>query len=93
DVNPRVQAEQSRRLAKYIFPRQYGLANAFMFEVKKWEPSYIPDFMDREAEIQRLGSCKTPKRLKGVLPLMEKLIWRHGKCKYQLLRDRACPSK
>ncbi|KAJ3893208.1 hypothetical protein GG344DRAFT_43738 [Lentinula edodes] len=93
DPDVHAQAEKSRRFSKYVFPRQYGLANASMFEVSKYEPSYVPDFADRDSEIERLGPCKTPKRVKAVLPLLEKLIWRHGKCKYRLLRDRSCPSK
>ncbi|KAJ7744318.1 hypothetical protein B0H14DRAFT_463334 [Mycena olivaceomarginata] len=32
-------------------------------------------------------------RLKEVIPLLEKLLWRHGKCGYKPLRDYACPSK
>ncbi|KIK62949.1 hypothetical protein GYMLUDRAFT_163948 [Collybiopsis luxurians FD-317 M1] len=91
--DPREEATHSRHLAKYIFARQYGLPNAFTFEVTKWELSYIPDFANRDLEIQRLGSCKTPKRLKEVLPILEKLLWRHGKCKFRLLRNFACPSK
>ncbi|KAJ3714153.1 hypothetical protein C8R42DRAFT_591720, partial [Lentinula raphanica] len=87
------QAEKSRRLSKYIFPRQYGLSSAFVYEVSKYDPSHIPDFADRDNEIERLGHCKTPKRLKDILTLMDKLLWRHGKCKYRLLRDLACPSK
>lgn len=43
--------------------------------------------------LQAKGSCKTPKRLKDILSLLEKMIWRHGKCGYKPLRDKACPSK
>lgn len=42
---------------------------------------------------QAKGSCKTPKRLKETLCILEKMIWRHGKCGYKPLRDKACPSK
>ncbi|KAJ3720782.1 hypothetical protein DFJ43DRAFT_1004797, partial [Lentinula guzmanii] len=93
DPDPHAQAEKNRRLSKYVFPRQFGLGSPFLFEVSKYEPSYIPDFADRDNEIEKLGPCKTPKRLKAVLPLLDKLIWRHGKCKYRLLRDLACPSR
>lgn len=40
-----------------------------------------------------MGHYKTPKRLKEIIPLLEILIWRHGKCRYRHLRDTACPSK
>lgn len=52
DPDLHAQAEKSRRFSKYVFPRQYGLANASMFEVSKYEPSYIPDFADRDNEIE-----------------------------------------
>ncbi|KIY44167.1 hypothetical protein FISHEDRAFT_52703, partial [Fistulina hepatica ATCC 64428] len=77
-----------RHLSKYVFPRQYGLESPF---TSNRNP--LPDYADREAEIQKLGRCKTPKRLKGVLELLEKMIWRHGKCAYLPLRDKVCPSK
>jgi hypothetical protein len=43
--------------------------------------------------LQDKGACKTPKRLREILSLLEKMIWRHGKCGYKPLRDKACPSK
>ncbi|KAA1467623.1 hypothetical protein DENSPDRAFT_769983, partial [Dentipellis sp. KUC8613] len=92
------QMEHARHLSKYIFPRQYGLANAFTPTVQpKWLPHKLPDYADRENEIKtydfRQGkSFKTPKRLKSTLQLLEKMIWRHGKCHYRALRDMACPS-
>jgi hypothetical protein len=39
------------------------------------------------------GPCKTPKSLKNVLPMLDKLLWYHGKCTYKLLRNKVCPSK
>ena len=39
------------------------------------------------------GHCKTPKRLKDVLPLLEKLLCRHARCRYVPLRNTTCPSK
>ena len=43
--------------------------------------------------VQARGACKTPKRLKDILSLLEKMVWMHGKCGYKPLRDKACPSK
>ncbi|THV07327.1 hypothetical protein K435DRAFT_605904, partial [Dendrothele bispora CBS 962.96] len=84
---------EARHLSKYIFPRQYGLQSVFSF--RKYQGKYfsLPEFFDREAEIQGKGASKTPKRLKESIPLLEKLLWRHGKCKYKLICDRVCPSK
>ncbi|RDX57227.1 hypothetical protein OH76DRAFT_1451248 [Lentinus brumalis] len=94
DPDSRQQMEHARHLAKYVFPRQYGLENAFSSSSgPSYGPFRFPAYMDREQEIKNFGSCKTPKRLKHVLDMLEKLIWRHRKCRYQLLLDLACPSK
>lgn len=42
---------------------------------------------------QELGACKTPKRLREAVDLVEKIIWRHGKCGYKPLLQKMCPSK
>ncbi|KAG1737329.1 hypothetical protein EDB19DRAFT_1637045, partial [Suillus lakei] len=104
DPDPRQQAQKARHLSKYIFPLQYGLSNVFSQKSAAKETYKQPNFADREREIevrrglecvslQLLGPCKTPKRLKDVLVLLETMIWRHGKCGYKLLRDKICPSK
>ncbi|KAJ7227315.1 hypothetical protein GGX14DRAFT_347245, partial [Mycena pura] len=93
DPDPRKQMDNARNLAKYVFPRQYGLASPFKFQTSPRESLNLPDFSDRENEIKALGPCKTPKRLRDVIPMLEKLLWRHGKTRYKLLRDHACPSK
>lgn len=93
DPDPRQQAQKTRHLSKYIFPLQYGLSNVFSQPSAAKETYKQPNFADREREIELFGTCKTPKRLKDVLVLLEKMIWRHGKCGYKLLRDIACPSK
>jgi len=35
----------------------------------------------------------TPKRLKNIVPIIDKMVWRHLKCPYKLLFDKLCPSK
>lgn len=53
DPDPRVQAENSRLLAKYVFPRQYGLSNVFEIPGRsKKAAASIPDFSDRDDEIK-----------------------------------------
>ncbi|KAJ7126861.1 hypothetical protein C8R44DRAFT_616666, partial [Mycena epipterygia] len=89
DPDPRKQMDNARYLAKYVFARQYGLASPFKFQTSRREAFKIPNFNDREIK----GAFKTPKRLRDVIPMLEKLIWRHGKCRYKPLRDHACPSK
>ncbi|EGN91919.1 hypothetical protein SERLA73DRAFT_17315, partial [Serpula lacrymans var. lacrymans S7.3] len=94
DPDPRKQAADVRHLAKYVFPLQFGLSNVFSKMVNaRYQPRRLPDFSDRENEIKRLGKCKTPKRLREVMRLLDKVLWRHGKCGYSRLRDLACPSK
>ncbi|TFY78051.1 hypothetical protein EWM64_g5960 [Hericium alpestre] len=58
----RAQMEDARHLAKYIFPRQYGLSNAFTpTSTPRWGAGKLPDYADREDEIKG-KSLKTPKR-------------------------------
>lgn len=90
DPDMREQLVHARRLSKYVFPRQYKLPSVFTHNPIR---PHLANWGDREANVQRLGACKTPKRLKGVLGLLEKMIWHHKKCGYKALRDIACPSK
>ncbi|KAI0303742.1 hypothetical protein B0F90DRAFT_1626474, partial [Multifurca ochricompacta] len=81
-----------RHLSKYVFPREYGLATAFSTASKVHKYS---NFADREDEIKvrKLPASKTPKRVKPTLNLLEQMIWRHGKCSYNALRDMTSSSK
>ncbi|GAA6058467.1 hypothetical protein JCM3770_002740 [Rhodotorula araucariae] len=82
-----------RHLAKYIFPRQFGLHNVFTSEKARNSFEILPDYLDREAEIKRHGSMKTPHRIKRVLPLLGRLVTLSSRCNYRKLLDRRCPSK
>ncbi|KAF9468017.1 hypothetical protein BDZ94DRAFT_1154632, partial [Collybia nuda] len=93
DPDPRDQAKMARHLSKYIFPRQYGLSSPFQFTSQTRGAFKLPNYQDRESEISLKGPCKTPRRLKGILSLLESMIWRHEKCGYKPLRDKICPSK
>ncbi|EKM58355.1 uncharacterized protein PHACADRAFT_91124, partial [Phanerochaete carnosa HHB-10118-sp] len=84
---PMKQYEKARHANKCIFPRQYGLPHPFISQARTWETPYSVSDTDRESQI------KTPKRLRGALDLVDKTIWRHGKCGYKSLLDKACPSK
>ena len=53
DPDPRQQAEHARHLAKYVFPRQYGLSHAFAVSPgQRYSTFQNPDWMDREREIK-----------------------------------------
>ena len=52
DPDPRMQAEQARKLSKYVFPRQYRLSNAFEKSTAGRGGWVMPDFEDRESEIK-----------------------------------------
>ncbi|KAK7690659.1 hypothetical protein QCA50_005758 [Cerrena zonata] len=93
EADPRKQMENARHIAKYVFPREFGLPNAFEIEKPFAGGMRLPNFLDREDQIQAKGSCKTPKRVKCVLHILEKMIWRHGKCGYKPLLNKLCPSK
>ncbi|KAF5382158.1 hypothetical protein D9615_004408 [Tricholomella constricta] len=88
DPKPKERQNHDRHISKYIFPRQYGLTAPFLEANSKKRTFGFPDYTDREAEIKAKGSCKTPKRLKEILPLLETMLWRHIKCRYKLLRDK-----
>ncbi|KAG8970574.1 hypothetical protein FRC03_006703 [Tulasnella sp. 419] len=81
------------KLAKYVFPRQFGLENPFTCDKKKYSPFPYPDYTDREREIQRASSIKTPKRVKDALMHLDSLLTRHKACSYRKLCDLVCPSK
>ncbi|CCA72867.1 related to telomerase reverse transcriptase [Serendipita indica DSM 11827] len=81
-----------RLLAKYIFPRQYGLHNVFTCE-KARGPWPFKDYTVRDQEIHSQGTKKTPKRLQSVLPLLGRLLNGHKKLDYDATLSRTCPSK
>ncbi|GAA5971226.1 hypothetical protein JCM11641_004195 [Rhodosporidiobolus odoratus] len=83
----------ARHLAKYIFPRQYGMHSPFTQSRSKSSFEVTPDYLDREVEIKKVGSSKTPERLKPALGLLGKLAVLSQRCNYRKLLDRACPSK
>ncbi|CCM03069.1 uncharacterized protein FIBRA_05189 [Fibroporia radiculosa] len=94
DPDPREQAKNARHLSKFVFPRQYGLANPFFVaEHAALQALKQLDYSNQEDEIEKKGPCKTPKRLKPVLAMLDQMIWRHGKCGYKALLNIACPSK
>ncbi|KAH7918963.1 hypothetical protein BV22DRAFT_1023775, partial [Leucogyrophana mollusca] len=93
DPDPGEQLRNARHVSKYVFPMQYGLSNVFSYVANRRDAVKQPDFSDREREIALVGHCKTPKRLREILLLLEKMVWRHGKCGYKPLRDKICPSK
>lgn len=42
---------------------------------------------------QKVGCMKTPNRVKPTLHVLDKLLWRHKKCRYNTLLEVVCPSK
>ncbi|KAG8948061.1 hypothetical protein FRC04_010103 [Tulasnella sp. 424] len=69
----------ARHLSKYIFPRQYDLKNVFTCPKDKKSLNPFPVFDDREDDILFKGHCKTPKRLKPIISLLERLVKLHGR--------------
>jgi len=87
----------------YIFPRQFGLHNAFTSTVDRSKTAQkFQDYTLREDEILqnsrpegsegKRGTAGLPRRLRG-LPkdLVEKLQIRHGRCSYSQLLQHYCP--
>ena len=85
---------RTRHLAKYVFPRQYGLHNVFT-GARDFETSTQPfrDYTVREVEIKALGAKRTPRAIRPVLPVLAKILVRHDKLDYRALLDRCCPSR
>ncbi len=89
---------------KYIFPRQFGLHNAFTSEVDPNETVQpFKDYTLREEEISRkflikratsghVSKPQVPKRLRGEpLELVQQLQRLHGRCSYTELLSHYCP--
>lgn len=85
---------RTRYLAKYVFPRQFGLHNVFT-GARDFGTTTQPfrDYTVREVEIKALGAKRTPKALKSVLPYLGKILTRHDKLNYRALLNRCCPSR
>ncbi|GAA5841755.1 hypothetical protein JCM5353_007420 [Sporobolomyces roseus] len=83
----------ARHLAKYVFPRQFGLHNVFDRDKVNLWMRVRPDYEDREMEIKKLGLIKTPERVKSALGLLGRLSVLHERCNYRKLLGIKCPSK
>lgn len=79
----------------YMFPRQFGLHNAFTSEVDTRQTvQSFQDYTLREDEISKRfpGQPKLPKRLRGkALALTRSMQIRHSRCSYKQLIDYYCP--
>jgi hypothetical protein len=99
--------EAARHLSKYLFPREYGLATAFAsvrahkyldFADREDEIKVRVEYLRLYPNlfrccVKKAHKSKTPKRVKSTLDLLERVIYRHGNCSYNALRDITCPSK
>lgn len=85
---------RTRHLAKYVFPRHFGLHNVFT-GARDYDTTTQPfrDYTVREVEIKALGAVRTPKALRPVLKVLAKILARHDKINYRALLDRCCPSR
>ncbi|PNY25820.1 Telomerase reverse transcriptase, partial [Tolypocladium capitatum] len=92
------------KVAMYIFPRQFGLHNAFTSNVNLQETAQkFQDYALREEEIATLlqrsdkpgqdRALKMPKRLRGTArQLVERLQILHARCSYAALLRHYCPT-
>ncbi|GAC99531.1 hypothetical protein PHSY_007133 [Pseudozyma hubeiensis SY62] len=90
----RFHERRTRHLAKYVFPRHFGLHNVFTGQ-RDYDTTTQPfrDYTVREVEIKLLGAKRTPKVLRPVLPVLAKILTRHDKLNYRALLERCCPSR
>ncbi|KAG8817520.1 hypothetical protein FRC17_011196, partial [Serendipita sp. 399] len=75
-------------LAKYIFPRQFGLGNVFLPETQVKRP-----YGTRAKEIKDKGAVEIPRRLQPVLQSISNLLHRHKATSYFTILEGTCPSK
>ena len=89
--------QSTLRVLMYVFPRQFGLHNAFTSQVDSRETVQpFKDYTLREDEINAKypspAMIKVPKRLRGnAVRLIEKLQKQHGRCPYKQLIEYYCP--
>lgn len=74
----------ARYLSKHIWSKEYNIS------VEGRTPKQRAIALDNAISSQ--GMIGTPKRLRGVLPLLEEIISNHRKLDYASLRQRCCPS-
>ncbi|GKT48290.1 telomerase-binding protein EST1A [Colletotrichum spaethianum] len=87
----------TKKTLMYIFPRQFGLHNAFTSKIDHSKTSQkFADYTLREEEISTLSEkqrMRLPKRLRGnAKRLVERLQLLHGRCAYAELLRHYCPS-
>ncbi|KAI7488359.1 hypothetical protein KC351_g2021, partial [Hortaea werneckii] len=98
--------KQTLHLIKYIFPRQFGLHNAFTSSTNRQETAQpFVDYTCREKEIaysecreggiprqRRRSDLSLPKRLRGAaVDLVRRIGRRHRNCAYHALLEHYCP--
>ncbi|BGP56240.1 hypothetical protein JCM8202_005757 [Rhodotorula sphaerocarpa] len=93
DANKGSSEAAARHLAKYVFPRHFGLHNVFTNPKPRVSVDVLPDYVDREFEIKRLGTTKTPPRLKAAIPLLQKMKVLSSRCNMRKILDKRCPSR
>ena len=110
DTNDSIQEDDTRkfeesttRVMMYIFPRQFGLHNAFTSQVDYTQTAQkFQDYTLREEEIGRKFYVSTegtqqfkahiPKRLRGSAQhLVERIQVLHDRCSYLELIEHYCP--
>ena len=82
-----------RRVLMYMWPREHGLHNALTSQTDRWKTrEKWPDYTNRDEEIRRKGSARTPKRLQAVSRLVAILLAKHDQLNYAKLLQYCCPS-
>ena len=99
--------DKNQHVLRYIFPRQFGLHNAFTSDVDRSDTAQpFKDYTFREQEILKVkqrwkspsgdavrsGQPPIPRRLRTqALQLVHRLRKRHAKCSYSALMQHYCP--
>ncbi|KAK4942219.1 Telomerase reverse transcriptase [Elasticomyces elasticus] len=92
-----VRSDNTAHIARYVFPRQFGLHNAFTSTVDPAETAQpFKDYTFRELEIEARPKRKStwmPRRLRGAItPLLRKVQRSHQSLSYTQLLRHYCPA-
>jgi telomerase reverse transcriptase len=81
----------ARRLAKYVWPREYGLSCAYSPKEDATNSKLITT-TQRDIEIESVKRARTPSRLRVAITLLDIVLRKHRSFDYRRALDLCCPS-
>lgn len=91
-VDKKSQEARSRKVLKYIWPREHGFHNVLTGSLDRTKTSERwQDYTNREEAIAHRGSMRLPKRLQTASRLVAILLAKHDRLNYAKLLRYCCP--